>query len=258
LKRIRMFRSTAAIRGLRQISCLSRTNTRIHCKRLPTSAVKPNRALLFTTSAYNKMPENLQGSEVGNDPSVIKQWDRETPMSQQIEELYKIIDGEKFCMLNTYRPNVGPVGRSMGVAKRDGPDLLFLANKNSHKFEDIKSGSEEVQVVFQDTKTQDWVSITGKASVHGNDDPRVKELYGPFLAAWFGDLGDGKHDATKDDPRIALIEVKASYIAYWKTTAGTLGFIKEVAGSAITGKVAQTGLLRELKGDDIEKARKEK
>lgn len=203
------------------------------------------------------MPENLQQSEVDKDPSVQKQWDYDTPKSKQIEELYQVIDGQKFCMLNTYRPGTGPVGRSMGIAKRAGPDLLFLANKNSQKFKDIESSSGEVQVSFQDLKTQDWVSVTGKASVHGNDDPRVKELYGPFLAAWFGDLGDGKHDATKDDPRIALIEVKSMYIAYWKTTVGTLGFIKEVAGGAMTGKVAQTGLLRHLTEEDIEQARKE-
>ncbi len=204
------------------------------------------------------MPENLQESEVGSDPSVIKQWDYDTPMDKQIEDLYKIMDGQKFCMLNTYRPGTGFVGRSMGIARRDGPDLLFLANKNSHKFQDIESSNGEVQVAFQDLKTQDWVSVTGKASTHGNDDPRVKELYGTFLAAWFGDLGDGKHDGTKNDPRISLIEVKSSYIAYWKTTVGTLGFMKEVGGAAITGKVAQTGLLRQLKQEDIEKARSQK
>lgn len=203
------------------------------------------------------MPENLQQSEVEHDPSVIKQWDRETPMSKQTEELYQIIDRLNVCMLNTYRPGTGPVGRSMGIAKRTGPDLLFLANKNSHKFEDIRSGSGEVQVSFQDTKTQDWISLTGKASVYGNDDPRVKDIYGPSLAAWFGDLGDGKHNATKDDPRIALIEVKATYISYWKTTVGSLGFLKEVGGAALTGKVANTGVLRELKAEDIEQARKE-
>lgn len=204
------------------------------------------------------MPENLQPSEVGGDPTVQKQWDRETPMPKQIEELYQIIDGQKFCMFNTYRPGTGPVGRTMGVAKRDGPDLLFLANKNSQKFEDIRSSSGEVQVSFQDDKTQDWVSVTGKATLHGNDDPRVKQLYGPFLAAWFGDLGDGKNNATKDDPRISLIEVKSTYIAYWKTTVGTLGFVKEVAGAAFTGKVANTGLLRQLTEKDIEQARKER
>jgi general stress protein 26 len=247
-----MFRSTV-LRGFQRLSVPSTISA--HSKLLSCSRFV-NKARSFGTSTYLGMPENLQQSELGSDPSVLKQWDHDTPMSEQVEELYKTIDGHKFCMLNTYRPGTGPVGRSMAVAKRNGPDLLFLSNKNSQKFEDIKSGSGEVQVSFQDTKTQDWISVTGKASVHGNDDPRVKELYGPFLAAWFGDLGDGKHNATKDDPRICLIEVKSSYIAYWKTTVGTLGFMKEVGGAAMTGKVAETGLLRQLTETDIEEARK--
>lgn len=115
-----------------------------------------------------------------------------------------------------------------------------------------------MQISLQDTKTQDWISITGKASVYGNDDPRVEELYGPSLAAWSGDLGDGKHNATKDDPRIAMIEVKTTFVSYWKSKVGTLGGIKEVAGAAMTGKVANTGVLRQLTAKCIEQARKEK
>jgi hypothetical protein len=49
--------------------------------------------------------------------------------------------------------------------------------------------------------------------VHDNDDPGIKELYGPSLATWFGDLDDGEHNATKDDPRMALIEVKTTYVS---------------------------------------------
>jgi len=54
---------------------------------------------------------------------------------------------------------------------------------------------------------------------------------------------------------MTLIEVKSKYIAYWKSTSTKLGFVKEVAQAAITGSVAQTGLQREMKEADIEKAR---
>ena len=76
------------------------------------------------------------------------------------------------------------------------------------------------------------------------------------MKAWFGDLGDGKHDGTADDPRMALIEVKAKYITYWMHTVGALGFMKEVGVAAMTGKVANTGATRELKEAAIEQARK--
>ena len=45
-------------------------------------------------------------------------------------------------------------------------------------------------------------------------------------------------------------------ITYWKHEVGALGFMKEIAGANLTGGVAVTGTLREIKGDEIEQARK--
>ena len=65
------------------------------------------------------MPEPLKASEVNSqiDPSVAKQWDDETPKKQQIEEFYKTVDGMKIGLLTTIRGGLGPVSRSMVVAK---------------------------------------------------------------------------------------------------------------------------------------------
>ena len=65
------------------------------------------------------MPQPLTAEEVDNkiDPSVAKQWDNETPKSQQIDEFYKTVDGMKSCLLTTIRDGIGPVSRSMVVAK---------------------------------------------------------------------------------------------------------------------------------------------
>ncbi|KAJ4300791.1 hypothetical protein N0V90_002879 [Kalmusia sp. IMI 367209] len=203
------------------------------------------------------MPEQLKHNEVDSqtDPSVAKQYDNETPKEQQIKDLFNMIDGKKIGMLNTYRNGVGPVGRSMAVGKRSGPDILFIANAHSKKFSDLEQ-NKEVQVTFQDSKTQDWISISGTATTISNTDPRIKEIYSPMISAWFGDLGDGKHDGTADDPRMTLIEVKAKYVSYYLTQVGLLGYVKEVGVAAVTGKVAETGVLRELNEQDMEQARK--
>ena len=65
------------------------------------------------------MPEPLKASEVDSktDPSVAKQWDADTPKSQQIEDFYKTVDGMKIGLLTTIRDGLGPVSRSMAVAK---------------------------------------------------------------------------------------------------------------------------------------------
>jgi general stress protein 26 len=71
----------------------------------------------------------------------------------------------------------------MAVAKRSGPDILYLANAHSRKFEDL-SQNKECQVTIQDSKTQDWISISGTATTTSNTDPRIKELWNKGTKAW--------------------------------------------------------------------------
>ena len=144
---------------------------------------------------------------------------------------------------------------SVTLPQREGPDFLFLANKHSKKFSDL-AHSDQAQVTFQNSSSQDWVSVTGVCTTSSNDDPRIKDLYSKGTAAWFGDLGDGVHNGTAEDPRMALIEVKAKYISYWKSTVSSLGFVKEVAQASFTGQVANTGDQRQLVEEDIEAMRK--
>jgi general stress protein 26 len=172
------------------------------------------------------MPSEVKQQDITekNDPSVMRQWD-EADFSTKFEEFYKIVDGLKIGLLGTYRPGVGvslptnllphhtnnhsqPVTRSMALAKRTGPDFLFLANAHSQKFKDIEA-NKEVNVSFQDTKSQDWISVSGTATTASNSDPRIKEVWSRGAAAWFGDLGDGVHNGTAEDPRMSLIEVKS-------------------------------------------------
>lgn len=203
------------------------------------------------------MPHDLKASEVNSktDPTTAKQYDTETPKKDQINDFYKTLDGLKIGLLTTIRPSIGPVSRSMAIAKRVGPDFLFIANKHSNKFSDLDA-DKTAQITFQNSSSQDWVNISGQATTVSNDDPRIKELYSKGLSAWFGDLGDGVHNGTAEDPRMALIEVQTKYICYWKSTVSSLGFVKEVAQATIMGQVADTGVLREFKQDDVEAMRK--
>ncbi|GAB7356134.1 hypothetical protein MBLNU459_g6731t1 [Dothideomycetes sp. NU459] len=146
-----------------------------------------------------------------------------------------------------------PVTRSMAIAKRTGPDFLFLANANSAKFKDM-SDSPEVNVSIQ-SSSQDWISVTGTVATASNSDPRIEEVWNRGASAWFGDVGDGVHDGSASDPRMALIEVKAKYISYYKAEAGALGYVKEIVAANLTGGVANTGKLRQMVESEIAAAR---
>ncbi|MCJ1443643.1 MAG: hypothetical protein MMC23_004143 [Stictis urceolatum] len=199
-------------------------------------------------------PNDIENPAHG-DPAVEMQKDTKTPKEEQIQDLYKMADHLQFCLLATQRPNVGSVSRSMAVAKRLGPDFLFFADKNTQKFKDL-SHSKDVQITFQDSKNQEWISVAGTATTADNSDPRIEKYWSPGTGVWFGDLGDGKHDGGPNDPRVALIEVKSNFIAYWKRTVGSLGFMKEIGVAAATGRIADTGVTRDLDSNDLETARK--
>ncbi|KAI5363097.1 Putative general stress protein, FMN-binding split barrel [Septoria linicola] len=200
------------------------------------------------------MPERTSNIDAKTDPSVTKQYDNKTSTADKFKDFYALADNIKTVSFNTYRPGVGPVGRSMAVAKRTGPDFLFLANKNSTKFRDLEA-NKEVQLSFRDGSKEDWISVTGEAVTLTNDDPRIKEIYSKPVSAWFGDIGDGVHDGGPEDPRMALIEVQSKYIAYWQRSTGAVGFMKEIAGATLTGGVANTGDMRELQETEIKEAR---
>lgn len=158
------------------------------------------------------MPEPLKPSEVNSqtDPTVAKQWDSEAPTDLKFRDLYTIADKLSICLLGTLREGTGPVHRSMAVAKRSGPDFLFLGNAHSQKFTDIEKNPDKVTVTFQNSSTQDWISVTGKAVVSSHEDERVGKVWNQGVKAWFGDLGDGVHDGSPKDPRMKLIEVQAA------------------------------------------------
>lgn len=74
------------------------------------------------------MPEKLTAEEVNSktDPSVSKQWDTSTPRETQVDEFFKFADSMKVGLLTTMREGVGPVSRSMAIAKVCFPPSSLL------------------------------------------------------------------------------------------------------------------------------------
>lgn len=64
------------------------------------------------------------------------------------------------------------------------------------------------------------------------------------ITSFFGDLKDGKHDGSKDDPRVCLIEVVPSEIRYWVSTSSAITRVAETAYGALTGKASAPGEFR--------------
>jgi hypothetical protein len=64
-------------------------------------------------------------------------------------------------------------------------------------------------------------------------------------------LGDGKHDGSKNDPRIGIIRVKTDTATYAITDKTFLGRAAEVAKGTVTGEPASVNKLREITQNEV-------
>ena len=74
------------------------------------------------------MPEQLKESEVqkGQDPTVAKQWDDETPLDKKFEDVAAIADKLGVCLMGTARNGVGVC---TGAGRPDGYESSLKSPK---------------------------------------------------------------------------------------------------------------------------------
>ena len=133
-----------------------------------------------------------------------------------------------------------------------GVDLIFHTNTESGKTDDLEADSN-INVSFLNG-TGEWASISGKASIISDRDV-VKKYYSQALKTWVGDLGDGKHDGSENDPRIGVIKVEAKTATYAISRGTAVGRAVEMVQGAITGQAAQVNKLREISEQEIDQYR---
>ncbi|KAL2153485.1 hypothetical protein VTH82DRAFT_4640 [Thermothelomyces myriococcoides] len=189
------------------------------------------------------------------DPYKEANLDTDASLEQKIRDLSHFMAHCKFGMMTTRDANSGNlVSRCMSLAAQEtgGIDLLFHTNTESGKTDDLASDSH-VNISFL-TKSGEWASVSGKASVI-TDRSLVKQHYSQHLKAWLGDLGDGVHDGGENDPRLGIIRVKMLTAHYAISHKTILGQMAEVAQGVVTGKPASVNKLREISEEEVQQWR---
>ena len=190
------------------------------------------------------------------DPHKAVNRDDDVSLETKVGDLVHFMTKCKFGMMTTRDATSGTLdSRCMAIAATEtgGVDLLFYTNTESHKTDELAS-DPHINISFSNPSGE-WASIAGKAQIAADDRELIKKHYNPSLRAWVGDLGDGVHDGSANDPRIAIIRVRADTATYSITSTGLLGHAAEVARGAITGKPAHVNKLRELSRENIERWR---
>jgi general stress protein 26 len=169
---------------------------------------------------------------------------KSVPTEKKLEQLYELIDGIETAMLTTRTKDGALVSRPMQTqARRAGTDLWFMTSVDSGKVDELIA-EPQVNLGYYKDGTREYVSVSGHAHVT-QDKAMIHELYKPDWKAWLGDEGD-ERDGGPDDPRIALIEVKADSAYYLKSTQPRLVALFSVAKAIVTGNPPKAGDMGEL------------
>ncbi|KAI1653664.1 hypothetical protein F4813DRAFT_373667 [Daldinia decipiens] len=215
------------------------------------------RNIAFNHQLPRKM-SSFSNADTGDKPSgpyYEKNIDRDVSLKEKVEILIKFVSSCKFGMMTTRDPSNGKlVSRCMAVAGKEGGDidLAFTTNTESHKTDELNA-DRHTNISFYDNSGQ-WASIAGEASIE-TDREVVKKYYSPTLKAWMGDLGDGVHDGSENDPRIAVLKVKTSSITYAITDKTVMGRVAEIAKGTVTGEPAGINKLREISESEVQQWR---
>jgi general stress protein 26 len=174
---------------------------------------------------------------------------KELSTEKKLDQLYELIDGIETAMLTSRTAEGTLVSRPMQTqARRSGTDLWFMTSVESGKVEELIA-DPQVNLGYYKDGTREYVSVSGTARVT-QDRAMVHELYKPDWKAWLGDEG-GERNGGPDDPRIALIEVKAESAYYLKSTKPRLVALFSVAKAIATGEPPKAGDMGQLNSREL-------
>ena len=149
-------------------------------------------------------------------------------MDDMKRSLLDLLDRFDTGMLCTRQSDGTIRARPMALAQvEDNGDLWFVTGIASGKVEEVLN-DPHVLVTFQGRKR--FVSLSERAEIVG-DEERIEELWRDEWRAWF--------PQGKDDPRLALLHVRATEAEYWDETRGARHAL-EAAKAALSGKRADT------------------
>ncbi|RTR28375.1 general stress protein [Deinococcus radiophilus] len=150
---------------------------------------------------------------------------------QAIQKVAELIRGIKFCMLVTQTDEGHLHSRPVTTQDQefDG-DLWFIGGKDSEWVQDI-SKREQINLAYSQPDGQNYVSITGRASLV-EDRTKLEEVWSDFYKAYFPE--------GIDDPNVQLVRVETHGAELWESS-GKLASAFQTAKGLLTGNQADMG-----------------
>lgn len=166
-----------------------------------------------------------------------------TSREEAIQKLNELIEEIDIAMLTTVEEDGTLRSRPMVTqrSKFDG-DLWFFTAVSSSKVAEVMH-DRHVNLSYADPKSQNYVSISGRASLV-QDRKKMEELWNPAYKAWF--------PKGLEDPDLALLRVTAEQAEYWDSPSSAVVHAVGLVKAVVTGRRAQGGENEKI---DLERSR---
>jgi general stress protein 26 len=165
------------------------------------------------------------------------------------ERVAKLLEDIDICMFTTVGDAGYLVSRPLSTqaAEFDGERLWFFTGARSPKMREI-ARNPKVNVAYASKDRNVYVSVTGDARV--NDDPaRIDQFWSDAYKAYF--------PKGKNDPNVALVEVRVRTVEYWEGPGSWLGRSIAFVIARVTKReeiMAENKMIRVRKGAPRKKA----
>lgn len=175
---------------------------------------------------------------------------------KKLTELRALVHGIATAMFTTRRADGHLVSRPMvTLDEAPGADFWFVTALGSDKLHEI-AGDPHVNLAYYRDRTKEWVSVSGTATVTQNR-AKLRLLYRPTWNAWFPESSDPRH-GTADDPRMALVGVKAHSALYVRSDRPAPLAALELLRGYVTGETPNVGSITKVAPRDLHAPRRAK
>jgi general stress protein 26 len=139
--------------------------------------------------------------------------------------LSDVVSDFRFAMLTTGDLTARP----LTVQELDGETVRFLVDSEAAWIGDVEG--KPVLLALADPKGNAFASVTGQA-ITSSDPALIERLYNPAADVFF---------KGKDDPRIRVLEVRATSGEWWDGPSGRIGNVLALAVAKATGDESKVG-----------------
>lgn len=149
----------------------------------------------------------------------------------QMEKIKELVSRSRVCMLGTSEDGFMKFRPMSHVDIDDEGKIWFFTSKDSWKAEDIQR-NPSVQLIYINESDSIYLTMEGMATLVF-DPRRMKELFNPFIKAWF--------PKGLKDPLLALLAVRPMGIEYWANDDSKILTYIKMLSSAVTGSQPSIG-----------------